>query len=52
MNAIAEEAERDPEAVRGAPTRAPIRRVDEATAARHPDLRWRAMAGAETPCPD
>ena len=52
LMAIAEEAERDPEAVRAAPTRAPIRRVDEAGAARHPDLRWRAMAGAETPCPD
>jgi glycine dehydrogenase subunit 2 len=52
MIAIAEEAGRDPEAVRAAPSRAPIRRVDEATAARHPDLRWRAMAGAETPCPD
>ena len=52
LSAIAEEAERDPEAVRAAPTRAPIRRVDEAGAARHPDLRWRAMAGAEMPCPD
>ena len=52
LTAIADEAERDPDAVRAAPTRAPIRRVDEASAARHPDLRWRAMAGAETPCPD
>jgi glycine dehydrogenase subunit 2 len=26
--------------------------VDEATAARQPNLRWRAMRGAETPCPD
>lgn len=50
--AIAEEAERDPDAVRAAPTRAPIRRVDEAGAARQPNLRWRAIAGAETPCPD
>ena len=49
---IAEQAERDPDALRAAPTRAPVRRVDEAGAARHPDLRWRAMAGAETPCPD
>jgi glycine dehydrogenase subunit 2 len=52
MVAIAEEAERDPDALRAAPTRAPIRRVDEASAARHPDLRWRASAGVETPCPD
>jgi len=52
LTAIAEEAERDPDAVRAAPTRAPIRRVDEAGAARHPDLRWRALAGTETPCPD
>ena len=31
--------------------RAPVRRLDEATAARHPDLHWRPMTGAETPCP-
>jgi glycine dehydrogenase subunit 2 len=48
---IAEQAERDPDALRAAPTRAPVRRVDEAGAARNPDLRWRAMAGAEMPCP-
>ena len=24
---------------------------DEATAARRPELRWRPMTGAETPCP-
>ncbi len=30
----------------------PVRRLDEATAARQPNLRWRPMAGAETPCPD
>jgi glycine dehydrogenase subunit 2 len=50
--AIASEAEQDPETVRSAPHSAPVRRLDEATAARQPNLRWRAMAGAETPCPD
>jgi glycine dehydrogenase subunit 2 len=51
MTAIAREADVDPELVRGAPHSAPVRRLDEATAARQPDLRWRAMTGAETPCP-
>jgi glycine dehydrogenase subunit 2 len=50
--AIAEEAEREPELVRSAPHTAPVKRLDEATAARQPNLRWRPMAGAETPCPD
>ncbi|MFL5757903.1 MAG: aminomethyl-transferring glycine dehydrogenase subunit GcvPB [Chloroflexota bacterium] len=49
---IAVEAETDPEVVRSAPHAAPVRRLDEATAARQPNLRWRAMTGAETPCPD
>ena len=48
---IAREAETTPEVVREAPHSAPVRRLDEATAARQPDLRWRAMRGAETPCP-
>ena len=26
--------------------------LDEATAARQPNLRWRGMTGAQTPCPD
>jgi glycine dehydrogenase subunit 2 len=30
----------------------PVRRLDEALAARQPNLRWRAMTGAQTPCPD
>ena len=34
------------------PHTAPVRRLDEATAARQPNLRWRPMAGAEMPCPD
>ena len=49
---IATEAYETPELVREAPHVAPVRRLDEATAARQPNLRWRAMAGAETPCPD
>ena len=50
--AIAAEAREDPEVVKTAPHTAPVKRLDEATAARQPNLRWRAMAGGETPCPD
>ncbi len=50
--AIAREADTDPELVTGAPHTAPVRRLDEATAARQPNLRWRGMTGAEMPCPD
>ena len=49
--AIAREAREHPEFLHAAPVAAPVRRLDEATAARHPELRWRAMTGAETPCP-
>jgi glycine dehydrogenase subunit 2 len=49
---IAAEAARDPEMVTSAPHTAPVKRLDEATAARQPNLRWRPMAGAEMPCPD
>jgi glycine dehydrogenase subunit 2 len=49
---IAAEAERDPDLVTSAPHDAPVGRLDEATAARQPNLRWRAMRGAEMPCPD
>jgi glycine dehydrogenase subunit 2 len=42
MLAIAREAEDEPDLVRGAPHHAPLRRLDEATAARKPVLRWRA----------
>ena len=49
--AIAAEAHEDPELVHSAPHTAPVRRLDEATAARQPDLRWRPMTGVETPCP-
>ena len=50
--AIAGEAREAPEIVSAAPTTAPVRRLDEAMAARQPNLRWRAMTGAQTPCPD
>jgi glycine dehydrogenase subunit 2 len=49
---IAREARETPDVIREAPRTAPVRRLDEASAARQPNLRWRPMAGAETPCPD
>jgi len=52
MIAIAAEAHRDPGLVTSAPHSAPVKRLDEATAARHPNLRWRPLTGVETPCPD
>jgi len=45
MLAIAREAEEAPRLVRGAPYNAPLRRLDEATAARKPQLRWRPPSG-------
>jgi len=50
MLEIAREAHADPELVKSAPHTAPVRRLDEATAARQPNLRWRpeAAAGRET----
>ncbi|MDO8616741.1 MAG: aminomethyl-transferring glycine dehydrogenase subunit GcvPB [Dehalococcoidia bacterium] len=45
MLAIAREVEEDPELVKGAPYTAPLRRLDEATAARKPVLRWRPAGG-------
>lgn len=39
MHEIAERAATDPASLRAAPTTTPVRRLDEATAARHPDLR-------------
>jgi len=49
---IFHESEADPETVKSAPHDAPVRRLDEASAARQPNLRWRGMTGAQTPCPD
>ena len=40
MIAIAKEAEERPELVRSAPHTTPVRRLDEARAARQPILRW------------
>jgi len=42
MIAIAEEAAENPELVKGAPYTTPVRRLDEARAAREPVLRWTA----------
>jgi glycine dehydrogenase subunit 2 len=50
--AIAREARTEPELVTSAPHAAPVGRLDEATAARQPNLRWRGMTGREMPCPD
>jgi glycine dehydrogenase subunit 2 len=49
---IAREAATDPEMVKTAPHTAAVRRLDEAGAARNPNLRWRAAVGDWTPCPD
>jgi glycine dehydrogenase subunit 2 len=49
---IAREARETPDVVHEAPHTTPVRRLDEAAAARQPNLRWRPQAGAETPCPD
>jgi glycine dehydrogenase subunit 2 len=50
--AIAGEAKSDAELVKSAPHAAPVGRLDEATAARQPNLRWRGMTGRDMPCPD
>jgi glycine cleavage system P protein (glycine dehydrogenase) subunit 2 len=44
MNRIADRAKSDPASVKGAPRNAPLARLDEATAARRPVLRWRRPA--------
>jgi len=41
MKEIAREADENPEILRTAPHNTPVRRLDEVTAARKPDLRWR-----------
>ncbi len=45
--AIAEEAERDPDIMHGAPWSSPIGRLDETNAARRPVLRWQEPASAD-----
>jgi glycine dehydrogenase subunit 2 len=49
--AVAREAHEDPALVTSAPHDTPVRRPDETAAARHPDLHWQPMTGAERPCP-
>ncbi len=49
--AIAHEAGTDPQLLHDAPHDSPVRRLDEATAARQPELRWKPMTGAEPVCP-
>ena len=44
MKTIADEARDDPDLLHGAPHDTPNTRLDEARAARHPDLRWRPPA--------
>ena len=41
LRAILEEAKEDPEIARGAPYTTPVRRLDEAGAAKRPVVRWR-----------
>ena len=48
---IAAEARANPQLVLEAPHASPVRRLDEATAARQPDLHWRPITGAEPVCP-
>jgi hypothetical protein len=44
---IARRAETAPEELKQAPRTTPVGRLDEATAARRPDLRWRPMVEAD-----
>jgi glycine dehydrogenase subunit 2 len=50
--AVAREAYDDPGLLTSAPHDAPVRRLDETTAARKPDLHWQPLVGAEAPCPE
>jgi glycine dehydrogenase subunit 2 len=52
LRKIVAEAHTDPDLLYAAPHDSPVRRLDETTAARQPNLRWRAMTGSQTPCPD
>ena len=49
MREIARLAATDPEAVKRAPTTTPVGRLDEAAAARRPDLRYRFGEDADAP---
>ncbi len=45
---IAREARNEPDLVKEAPHSTPVKRLDDAEAARHPDLRWRPSSIAES----
>lgn len=47
MREIAREAEENPEVLHTAPHNTPVRRLDEVTAARKPDLRWKIKRTAK-----
>jgi glycine dehydrogenase subunit 2 len=49
--AVAREAHEDPELLTEAPHDTPVRRLDETTAARKPNLRWEPLTVDEAPCP-
>jgi glycine dehydrogenase subunit 2 len=49
MHEIADRVAADPDGVRAAPTTTPVGRLDEATAARQPDLRWPFPEADRTP---
>jgi len=51
LSAVAHEAHADPELLTSAPHDTPVRRLDEATAARKPNLHWSPIGGAEPPRP-
>jgi glycine dehydrogenase subunit 2 len=51
MREIAEQAASDPEAIKRAPVTTPVGRLDEAAAARRPDLRHTFPGEAEAPAP-
>ena len=48
MKSIDQEASKDPDFVKGSPHTTPVRRLDEARAARQPNLRW--VKKGEEPC--
>jgi glycine dehydrogenase subunit 2 len=52
LRSIVAEAHANPDLLHSAPHGSPVRRLDETAAARQPNLRWRAMTGSQTPCPD
>jgi glycine dehydrogenase subunit 2 len=48
---VARESRADPELLTSAPHDAPVRRLDETTAARKPDLHWPPLPDEGRPCP-